>query len=302
MGPSFQPALALFPAPLLEACAAHWRHHIASVSSVSDFQMAVHGTLEGMGLRPQLEQVTPDGLFSVDMCLRYKGRLVAVEADGPTHFMAAGPRYRRGHTVLRDLLLASRGYVVLAVPFDRWSRCGGEEERREYLAQQLEQALQEQASSQVVSTASSQAGSDGAGVGAGAEAAPRRRKVPVPRAGWGEREGEGAGHGAARVGPPRQARAKGSSSSKQSIARLAAQGRPGLPQRASAAVVRPMQVPVAGAQEVDMRGSRRRVEPGSGAAVEEGAGEEEGGNVALPSQQRPSLLEYDDDEFDVLLE
>lgn len=55
----------------------------------------------------RMEELTADGMFSVDIVLRYKGHKVAVEVDGPVHYMVnrwAGPSWV-GSFISQALLL-----------------------------------------------------------------------------------------------------------------------------------------------------------------------------------------------------
>ncbi len=198
--------------------------------------------------------------------------------------------------MLRDVLLASRGYEVVAVPFEVWSRMSGEEERSVYLAAQLEQACDGRG--RQVASPQRQAVSSGAAAGAGAVPLPRRQRAR--RASEVEVGVIGSGQSGARTQRAGIAGAKGSG--KQTIARLAQQGRPGAVQQGGVPVARPMHVAGVGSEEeVDVRGSRRHAEPVRGAAgdVPQHGDEVDGSNGASPNGQQHSLLEYADDEFDV---
>ena len=93
------------------------------------------------------EARTQDGAFSVDAAVTHatSGRQVAIEADGPTHFLLSG-REVTGDTLARNRALAARGYVVVSVPYWEWGEVkGGAVQQAAYLQRKVEAALREQA-------------------------------------------------------------------------------------------------------------------------------------------------------------
>jgi hypothetical protein len=111
----------------------------------SQLQRQVHAAAQrlaarGMLVSAGLEQLTPSGLFSVDVAVVLPGgRCVAVEADGPTHYSSnwdAGgrPVAVEAASLLRNRLLPAveAGWAVASVPFHEWEALrgdGGAEER-----------------------------------------------------------------------------------------------------------------------------------------------------------------------------
>ena len=86
----------------------------------------------------QGEQLTEDGLFSMDIALQLpSGARVAVEVDGPTHYVtsSSGAVQLNGATQLRNRLLEARGWKVLSVPAKVWDRVneGGKAAQLAYL-------------------------------------------------------------------------------------------------------------------------------------------------------------------------
>lgn len=94
----------------------------------------------------QMERLTPDGMFSMDMVVHWKGQDVAVEVNGPQHYAQmeeirpvgfgesidpgthsiASPELRpMGYKMLRDRLLAARGFPVANVSWIDWERVSG---------------------------------------------------------------------------------------------------------------------------------------------------------------------------------
>jgi hypothetical protein len=62
------------------------------------------------------------GTASVDTLVVYRGRLVAVESDGPWHYTRASPQRHNGKSVLRDRTLAAAGLVPISLSARNWSR------------------------------------------------------------------------------------------------------------------------------------------------------------------------------------
>ncbi len=90
------------------------------------------------------ERQTEDGLFSMDIGVEMpsasssQGSSVrlAIEVDGPHHFMSNKPRLATGETLLRNVLLEARGWRVVSVPLGPhapWDGLRNAEERASYL-------------------------------------------------------------------------------------------------------------------------------------------------------------------------
>ena len=81
---------------------------------VSHSQREVGESLRRLGISHELEYITADGLFSIDLAI--VDRRIALEFDGPSHF-TTNTLEPLGHTRLRDRLLrdglAGRVYSVL---------------------------------------------------------------------------------------------------------------------------------------------------------------------------------------------
>ncbi len=88
---------------------------------------------------------TEDGLFSMDIGLKLpppssssegKSVKLAIEVDGPWHFMSNKPDMATGETRLRNFLLEDRGWKVLSVPVGPhapWAKLEDDESRAAYL-------------------------------------------------------------------------------------------------------------------------------------------------------------------------
>ena len=77
-----------------------------------------------------------DGLFSIDVVAEFRGHLIAIEADGPSHFLSPDMRVT-GDTLFRNRCLQARGYKVLSVPKHFWDTVRGPEAKQQWLQQQL---------------------------------------------------------------------------------------------------------------------------------------------------------------------
>ena len=84
------------------------------------------------------EVLTDDGLFSMDIAMvRPDGTKVAIEVDGPTHFMRNNLTRMNGATLLRNRMLESRGWRVVSVSVKQWSKMSPAV-RKKYLLDLLE--------------------------------------------------------------------------------------------------------------------------------------------------------------------
>jgi very-short-patch-repair endonuclease len=71
-----------------------------------------------------VECLTEDGYFSIDIAL--PDQRIALEFDGPSHFMSDGTNKKTMKTKLRDLLLQQRGWRVVSVPYFEWIKLNKE--------------------------------------------------------------------------------------------------------------------------------------------------------------------------------
>jgi hypothetical protein len=112
-----------------------WTEDVKAFSRPSASQLEVLGILRtALGLRSAaLEQRNTDGCFSIDIALPEHG--VAVEVDGPTHFMRNTQR-PLSKAVLRQRLLATRGWRTVSITLAGWAG-KGLREKAEFLAAEL---------------------------------------------------------------------------------------------------------------------------------------------------------------------
>jgi hypothetical protein len=60
------------------------------------------------------------GLFTVDIVVPWRGREVAIEVDGPSHFALNISGHPLGHTASRDRCLTGLGVPLASIPFLEW--------------------------------------------------------------------------------------------------------------------------------------------------------------------------------------
>ena len=102
-----------------------------------------------MGLSVEDEDHCPKSGYSIDMLVhvhesaletggeRSSGRALAVEFDGPSHFLASGAP--TGATLLKRRHLSLLGHTLVSVPYWEWGRCEGSGEREQYLKSKLDE-------------------------------------------------------------------------------------------------------------------------------------------------------------------
>ena len=102
--------------------------------TVSKGQREVGGSLHRLGIPHELEHLTADGLFSIDLAI--VDRRIAIEFDGPLHF-TRNTFEPLGHTRLRDRLLSAMGWHVVSIPFFDWDELLQPEQMDAYVRQRL---------------------------------------------------------------------------------------------------------------------------------------------------------------------
>jgi hypothetical protein len=162
----------LLPAKLLKEAMTVWKHKLVPLVVFSQLHSQVLGQLAAMRLPLVSEAVTPDGMFSVDILVQYKGCAVALEVLGPEHYTSnmlpvvprgtarsssssSSPLQQQqqqqqhvllGPDLLRFRLLAARNLALAAVSsFEASgavSTAGGAQALRQLLKQKLEEAVQ----------------------------------------------------------------------------------------------------------------------------------------------------------------
>ncbi len=109
--------------------------------TVSNGQREVGESLRRLGIPHELECITADGLFSIDLAI--VDRRIALrldEFDGPSHF-TTNTLERLGHTRLRDRLLSAMGWHVVSIPFFEWDRLHQTEQRDAYVERRVHRSV-----------------------------------------------------------------------------------------------------------------------------------------------------------------
>ena len=114
------------------------RREDARKVTVSNGQLEVGESLRRLCVSHELEYITADGLFSIDLAI--VDRRIALEFDGPSHF-TRNTLEPLGHTRLRDRLLSAMGWHVVSIPFFDWDRLQRPEQMDAYVQQRLSQVL-----------------------------------------------------------------------------------------------------------------------------------------------------------------
>jgi hypothetical protein len=83
----------------------------------SILQRQVGSTLAALGLNPQEEVRTEEG-YSLDYVVEWRGQLIAVEVDGPYHFVGHMPN---GATLLKRRQLRHLGWRLVSIPYWKWT-------------------------------------------------------------------------------------------------------------------------------------------------------------------------------------
>ena len=121
---------------LVEAGRVEWRRaHLRDDAQGSYLQQDVATALARVGLPHRFEQLISGELFRTDIFLPDAN--LALEVDGPTHFLANRPGESNGATRLRDRLLRQRGHGVVAVPHFEWECLEGPGAKEAYLKDKL---------------------------------------------------------------------------------------------------------------------------------------------------------------------
>jgi hypothetical protein len=133
---TWQPS-ATVPPPLFSACMQAWLEQVGN-TTVSRTQLQVLDAVRQLPgcSEASSEHLTDDGLFSIDIAVQLRGdQKLAVEVDGPTHFLSNAPSLPNGPTRLRNRLLEARGWHVVSVLVTEWSRraAQGKQAAHDYL-------------------------------------------------------------------------------------------------------------------------------------------------------------------------
>jgi hypothetical protein len=144
-----------FPPWIMHQAREAWMHSARDDVTVSSAVKEIASILGDLGIRNEVERLTDDGYFSVDVYLPNDD--VALEFDGPSHFIkicdggegaapgGVGDASRAStrktmRTELRDMCLVRRHRAVLIVPYFEFAKLEGRTEKTEYVAEKLRAA------------------------------------------------------------------------------------------------------------------------------------------------------------------
>ena len=129
--------LVTLPPAMLEVAVKAHREEARKVT-LSNSQREVGESLRRLGIPHELEYITADGLFSIDLAI--VDRRIALEFDGPSHF-TRNTLESLGHTRLRDRLLSAMGGHVVSIPFFEWNRLHQTEQRDAYVERRVHRSV-----------------------------------------------------------------------------------------------------------------------------------------------------------------
>jgi hypothetical protein len=131
-----------YPAWLMGEAQNAWKQQVLDDNTVSDAQRDLARVFDKLGVRNDMEHVTDDGYFSMDIYLPEYD--VAVEFDGPSHYYdnnnkdsSSSSMTRTAKTELRDFFLAKKCAKVVTVPGFEWRRLNTPEKKRLYVKEKL---------------------------------------------------------------------------------------------------------------------------------------------------------------------
>jgi hypothetical protein len=78
----------------------------------------------------------PECELTIDVAITAGGKRLAIEVDGPTHFLQQPQHAPNGSTLMRNRLLSAHGWTVVSVPHYEWDFLPVEE-HDEYMRQKL---------------------------------------------------------------------------------------------------------------------------------------------------------------------
>ena len=126
-----------------------WTRNTRDGATVSDAHRLLAKVIGKLGVKHEVERVTDDGYFSMDIYL--PEHHVCVEYDGRYHYYKIDDKHssspsrdasmtRTAKTELRDLFLAKQCAKVVTVPWFEWARLDSPEKRRGYVKKKLADA------------------------------------------------------------------------------------------------------------------------------------------------------------------
>jgi hypothetical protein len=135
--------LIALPSVTLQVALKAYKEEARKVTAPSS-QREVAESLQRLGIPYELEYVTVDGLFSIDLAI--VDRRIAIEFDGPSRF-TTNTLEPLGHTRLRDRLLSAMGWHVVSIPCFVWEQLPEPDQRDAYLELRVQPSASSEPSS-----------------------------------------------------------------------------------------------------------------------------------------------------------
>jgi len=107
-----------------------------AAQAATSFELQVAACLARMGVTYERSFLCPDCEHTIDVAIAAGGKRLAIEVDGPTHFLQEPQHAPNGSTLLRNRLLAAHGWTVVPVPHYEWE-FQSNKEHDEYLRKKL---------------------------------------------------------------------------------------------------------------------------------------------------------------------
>ena len=128
----------VFPSSaLLDRAREAWQSPMATEASSSNTERQVSACLHRLGVPHERSVLCPGIERTIDIVLEIDGQRLALEVDGPTHFLKEPQRTLNGSTLLRNRMLRAYGWTVLSVPFFDWNFPTDEPRQREAYLRKL---------------------------------------------------------------------------------------------------------------------------------------------------------------------
>lgn len=130
---------------------------------------------------PVMEQLTDDGDASIDIgAVTASGARLAIEVDGPSHFLQPGNRLD-GPTQARNRMLGALGYTVVSLPHFEWEPLQTKKQKQQYLLGKIRAAEQAAAAAGAAAGLAAAAVTPAAAAASPVGAARRRRRQAPPQ-------------------------------------------------------------------------------------------------------------------------
>jgi len=124
----------LLPPPsaeMLEFARDAWVKDVKARSQTSELHRSVSECLTAAGVKHENERWCEDSGHSIDIAIESGAHRIALEVDGPYHYLQNGQQ--DGSTQLRNRMLRAHGWRVAVVDYRRWNALLSQPERSAYL-------------------------------------------------------------------------------------------------------------------------------------------------------------------------